>query len=84
MNNIHAALLRDQMARDTIWCLPCGMREIARRADCTYTVEQNGLSAKVHACRECLQRELQNVPIVASEPVVQPAYIGLLEAAITA
>lgn len=84
MNAIHESLLRDHIARDTVWCLPCALSGVRRMAAVIYTAEQDGIFARVPACRTCLQRELANaIPITASEPVSQPAYIATLEAALT-
>ncbi len=83
MNVIYRALLLEQIDRDTLWCLPCGMMDIRRPADVVYTVSSEPQLATVRACRECLMRELVNgVPIIASQPITQPAYIDLLKRAL--
>jgi hypothetical protein len=83
MNAIDESLLRDQMKCDTLWCLPCGLNQTTRRATLRYTVETDGLSAPVLACRDCLTRALADaVPIVASEPIIQLAYLDLLDRAL--
>jgi hypothetical protein len=84
MNEIHRALLMDQMGRDTLYCTICGMRDVTRPAIVRYTVANDALKAEGFACRDCFNEVLRtpSIPVVSFEPVTQPAYIELLAEAL--
>lgn len=56
----------------------------SRRADVRYTVGDGSIAPPIPACRECFLRQLATPgnDITSSEPVIQTAYIAILERAL--
>lgn len=83
MNHLLHAKLVDQMSRDTLWCMQCALYGKANMADVRYTVERDGFSADILACRPCFTDAVSRPDIVSSEPVTQPAWIALVSESLT-